>query len=387
MYHLIEQWVCPPAGFFSTSSRMILSAVTALLLVLFLGGAYIRMLWKFKIGQPIREGETYYETLARLHKEKKNTPTMGGVLFLGATLVSTLLWADGSSIFVWLMVLSLVFFAGMGAIDDWAKLKKKNALGLSAKRRFLAASLFSGLLILVMQVPDLLTFIGVSVPKVISDGQPISWNEWRSTMFVPCVFGGIAISSVGGWILFRLIELGCLVGTPNAVNLTDGLDGLAAGLSVLVSSTFALVAFFSNHMELSTYHGLVYVESSGEIAVILSGLAGALLGFLWFNCHPAQLFMGDTGSLGIGALLGTAAFLLNQEWLLFLVGILFVAEALSVIIQVGSYQLFGRRIFRCTPIHHHFEYAGVHEMKVVLRFWILGLLSAAFGIQTLTLVF
>jgi len=183
----------------------------------------------------------------------------------------------------------------------------------------------------------------------------------------------------------RLVEWGCLVGTPNAVNLSDGLDGLASGLAVFVALTFALISFFSNHMELSSHHGLPYIESSGEIGVILCGLAGALLGFLWFNCHPAQIFMGDTGSLGIGALLGTSAFLLHQEWFLFLVGIVFVAEAASVILQVASCKLFKRKIFRCTPLHHHFEYAGLHEMKVVLRFWIIGLLASALGVLTLVL--
>jgi len=198
-------------------------------------------------------------------------------------------------------------------------------------------------------------------------------------------FGPILFTSGLGLLFIKLVEWGCLVGTPNAVNLSDGLDGLASGLSVLVAMTLALVAFFSNHLELSTHHGLAYIESSGEIAVFLCGLTGALLGFLWFNCHPAQIFMGDTGSLGIGALLGTSAFLLHQEWFLFLVGIVFVAEAISVILQVISYRLFKKRIFRCTPLHHHFEYKGLHEMKVVLRFWIIGLLASVLGILTLVL--
>lgn len=387
MYLLLEQWLQTPAGFFSTSTRMIFAAVVSLLLVLFFGKSYIALLWRLKIGQPIREGEVYYAKLAELHKEKKNTPTMGGVLFLSATLISMILWSDWASIFVRLMALSLLFFGGMGAMDDWAKLKKKSSSGVLAKTRFFWQSAWSIFLIILMLCPSVFSYLGCSIPKVSLNGNVSTWSEWRNTMFIPGVMGGVAITSIIGWIVFRLIEWGCLVGTPNAVNLTDGLDGLASGLAVLVASTLSLVAFFSNHMELSAYHGLAYVESSGEIAVILSALAGALLGFLWFNCHPAQVFMGDTGSLGIGALLGTSAFLLNQEWLLFLVGIVFVVEALSVMLQVLSCKLRHKKIFRCSPLHHHFEYAGLHEMKVVLRFWIIGLLASAFGILTLTLVY
>jgi phospho-N-acetylmuramoyl-pentapeptide-transferase len=384
MYQLIESWGLLPAGFFSTSSRMVLSALFSLLFVLFLGNGYIRLLWNLKIGQPIREGKEYYAKLAELHKEKKNTPTMGGILFLGATFLSTLLWADWTSLFVRILVSSLFFFTIMGALDDWSKLKKKSSSGLRARTRFLLQSAWSLLLIAIMAFPDFFSCLGTTLPKVSIDGGSLSWNEWNRALFFP-IAGGVIFTSVLGWLFMRLVEWGCLVGTPNAVNLTDGLDGLASGLAVLASLTLALLAFFSNHTELSAHHGLPYIESSGEIAVILCSLTGALLGFLWFNCHPAQMFMGDTGSLGIGALLGTAAFLLHQEWFLFFVGIVFVAEAISVILQVGSCKLFKRKIFRCTPLHHHFEYAGLHEMKVVLRFWIIGLLASAFAILTLVL--
>ena len=376
-----------PAGFFSTSSRMALAFVSSLLLVLLLGKKYISLLWHLKLGQPIREGEVYYAKLAELHKEKKNTPTMGGLLFLSATLLATILWADWNSLFVRIMAVALLFFGTLGAVDDWAKLKKKNSSGIKARTRFVLESLWSLLLIGLMLSPQLFHYLGCAIPKVCLAEIPVSWNSWRDTMSVPFVFQGVAITSVVGWLFFRLIEWGCLVGTPNAVNLTDGLDGLASGLAVLAASTLALIGFLTNHMELSNHFGLTYVESSGEIAIILCALSGSLLGFLWFNCHPAQIFMGDTGSLGIGALLGTAAFLLNQEWLLALVGIVFVMEALSVILQVGSFKIFQKRIFRCTPLHHHFEYAGLHEMKVVLRFWIIGLLAAATSVLTLTLVF
>ena len=387
MYLLFDRLFEMPAGFFSTSTRMILAALIALILVLLLGSSYIKLLWRLKIGQPIREGEVYYAKLAELHKSKKNTPTMGGVLFLGATLLSTILWADWNSIFVKIMAISLLFFGTMGALDDWSKLKNKSASGLGAKTRFMAETIWSCTLITLMLFPSLFSYLGSGIPKVALQGEMTSWSEWRNSLFLPGVMGGVAITSLLGWLLFRVVEWGCLVGTPNAVNLTDGLDGLAAGLGVLVASTLALVAFFSNHMELSAYHGIAYVESSGEIGVILSALAGALLGFLWFNCHPAEVFMGDTGSLGIGALLGTASFLLNQEWLLFLIGIVFVAEALSVMLQVLSCKVRKKRLFRCAPLHHHFEYGGLHEMKVVLRFWIIGLLASIVGILSLTLVF
>lgn len=372
MYHMIEHFCSSSGLLFSTSSRMVLSALCGLLFVLFLGKKYIRFLWHFKIGQPIREGKEYYARLAELHKEKKNTPTMGGVLFLGATLFSMVLWSDWNSPFVRIITLSLLFFTTIGAIDDWSKLQKRSSSGLSAKSRFLLQSGCSFLLIFLMLSPE---WIGHFIPKVALGGETLSWSDWNRMQCIP-FFGYVMGSSLVGWLCMRLVEWGCLVGTPNAVNLSDGLDGLASGLAVLVAFTFALIAFFSNYTDLSAYHGLAYIESSGEIAVIAAALAGSLIGFLWFNSHPAQLFMGDTGSLGIGSILGTSAFLLHQEWLLFFVGIVFVAEAVSVMIQVASCKFLKRKIFRCTPLHHHFEYAGLHEMKVVFRFWIIGLLAA-----------
>ena len=384
MYQMIEHWITLPAGFFSTSSRMVLSALFGLIFVLLFGHKYIRLLWHFKIGQPIREGKEYYAKLAELHKDKKNTPTMGGVLFLSATFFSALLWADWSSPFVRILIASLFFFTTLGAMDDWTKLKKKSSAGLTAKMRFLLQTAWSFFLILFMTHPEWFSFFGGVTPKVSFDDKAVAWSQWNTTLFCPLI-GSIALSTGLGWVFLRLIEWGCLVGTPNAVNLTDGLDGLASGLAVFASLTLALVSFFSNHLQLSAHHGLAYIESSGEIGVILCGLTGALLGFLWFNCHPAQIFMGDTGSLGIGALLGTSAFLLHQELFLFLVGIVFVAEAGSVILQVASCKLFKKKIFRCSPLHHHFEYSGLHEMKVVLRFWIIGLLAASLAVLTLVL--
>lgn len=384
MYQLIENWIVLPAGFFSTSSRMVLSALTSLLFVLFFGDRFIRLLWRFKIGQPIREGKEYYATLAELHKDKKNTPTMGGLLFLGATIFSAVLWADWNVLFVRLLAASLFFFMILGALDDWSKLKKKSSSGLSGKTRFFLESSWSLFLIFFVTYPEFFSFLGSHPIKVSVAGDALPWEVWNTMMFLPSV-GPVLFTSGLGFLFVRLVEWGCLVGTPNSLNLSDGLDGLASGLSVLAAMTLALVAFFSNHLELSSHHGLAYIESSGEIGVFLCGLTGALLGFLWFNCHPAQIFMGDTGSLGVGALLGTSAFFLHQEWFLFLVGIVFVAEAVSVILQVISYRCFKKRIFRCTPLHHHFEYQGLHEMKVVLRFWIIGLLASAIGILTLVL--
>lgn len=372
-----------PDCFVRTSSRLMFAAVTALLLVLLTGRPFIRKLVQYKIGQKIREfaGQSFH--LAELHKQKKETPTMGGLLVIFAVVVSALLWADLSSIYTLLLLGALLVFGTVGAIDDFAKLKSKSFKGLSGKTRLLIQSLFALLVIAFFARPSLFTSLGFSLPSIELLGRSIEWKTFQASMYIPFITKPVFIAAGLSWILIFFFEWLTIVGAANAVNLTDGLDGLAAGCSVFTVGALCLLAFLSNNSNLSNYYSLPYIESSGEIAVCLAALLGACLGFLWFNTYPAQVFMGDTGSLAIGGMLGTAAVSLRREWFLALIGAVFVVETFSVIIQVISFRHSGKRIFRCAPIHHHFEYAGLHEAKVVMRFWIVSLIFAAVGIISL----
>lgn len=359
-------------------SRSILAAVTSLLLTLLFAPAFIRWLQTKKVGQPIRDDEGFL--LAELHKKKKNTPTMGGLLIMSSVLVSAIVWADWSTMFPWLLMGSLLVFGIIGIFDDWAKLKSKSSKGVSGRRRLLVQSLFALGVIFLLASPHTLLSLGIQVPHLEYKGAPISWNEWLSSLYVPFKTNPFFVACGFSWIVIWGIQWLAMVGSANAVNLTDGLDGLAAGCSVLVTVPLAILAFICNYPDLASLYSVVSIQGSSEVAVCLAALCGGCLGFLWFNAYPAQVFMGDTGSLAIGGMVGTAAVVLHREWLLALVGGLFVVETVSVIMQVVAFKNSGRRIFRCTPIHHHFEYGGIHEAKVVVRFWIVGLLLAIIGL-------
>lgn len=349
------------------SHRLCFAALTAFLLTLFMGPKFIKKLYELKMGQSIRKEEC--EPLYELHKKKKETPTMGGILILFSLLMASLVWMDLKSPFIWILLGTTFILGAVGGYDDYLKIKYKNARGLSGKKKLLVQLLLAASVALYMIWPS----------------SPM--HHVAGSYFLPFVAHPLLILSGGALAVAFLFTLFVIVGSSNAVNLTDGLDGLAAGCMILASLVFALVAFLSGSRELASNFHLLYIEGASEMAVFLAALVGASLGFVWFNGYPAQLFMGDIGSLTMGGILGVSAVLLRKEGLLALVGAIFVAEALSVILQVGSYKLCNKkRIFLCAPLHHHFEYKGIPETKVVIRFWIVAFLLAALGTASVVFV-
>src|SRR5882672_5471146 len=336
--------------------RTALATLTALLISFGLGSWLIRKLKDLQIGQNIRpEGP-------QSHRTKKGTPTMGGLLIILAAVLPTLLWADLTNRYVWIAVASTLAFGTIGFIDDYLKLRKTRSLGLSVRGK-MAAQIFVaaivGIYLVHLAQADLFT-THFSFPF---------FKRWTPDL---------------GWFYAPFIML-VLVGSANAVNLTDGLDGLAIGSVLIASATFAILSYVVGHAVVADYLGIPNVKGAGELTIFCASLVGASLGFLWYNCNPAQIFMGDVGSMALGGALGTVAVLIKQEILLVFVGGLFVIEALSVILQVGSFKLRGKRIFRMAPLHHHFELAGWPEQKVVIRFWIVAIIFALMSLSTLKL--
>lgn len=377
-----------PAAFYYSSTRMLLAALTSLVFTLFLGPACIRKLYALKTGQSIRVEDC--PMLAQLHEKKKDTPAMGGILILGSMLVALFLWMDLQSVFTWILFATTVWIGAIGAYDDFLKLKYKNSRGLKGKKKLFFQVVFAACLASYLFFPSVnegfLFSKSISLPVAQQEGSTLSLSAYSLQYYMPFIKDPICILQGLGVIAGFFFTIFVVTGSSNAVNLTDGLDGLASGCLVMVSLVLALVGFFSNNIELSKYLNILYIEGSGEIAVYLCALAGACLGFLWFNGSPAQVFMGDTGSLALGGILGVSAVLLRREFLLALVGGIFVVEALSVIIQVLSYRLRNKkRVFLCAPLHHHFEYKGWPETKVVMRFWIISLLLCIIGIISLKL--
>lgn len=374
-----------PAVFFYTSTRMILAAVTGLLLSITLGPFFIKKLYELKVGESTRMGDC--PPLALLHHKKKDTPTMGGCLIIFCMLAALLLWMDLSHAFTLILLLTTCVLGVVGGRDDYLKLKYKNSKGLAGKKKMFWQSLVAGLLALYLLSPTVNHFlydVGFVPPVIKEAAHPISVQEYALRIYVPFFKEPVLIFSAAFAVISALFMMFVVVGSSNAVNLTDGLDGLAAGCLIMVAASLALIAFLSNNVDIAGYLNILYIEGSGEIAIYLSAFAGACLGFLWYNGYPAQVFMGDTGSLALGGIIGVSAVLLRREALLGVVGGVFVAEALSVIIQVGSYRWRNqKRIFKCAPLHHHFELSGWPESKVVIRFWIVGLLLAIVGIASL----
>lgn len=385
-----------PAVFGYTSSRMIFSALTTLLCCIFLGPRFIKKLYEWKIGQSIRSVEEC-PLLAELHEKKKNTPTMGGLLMLFSMLLSLFLWMDLSSMYTWILFFTTIGVGAIGVYDDSLKLLKNNSKGLRGKKKMIGQVFISGVIALYLLCPpvtEVLSF-GRGAPSAKehykkkdrfhtgSMKKTLDTQEMSTQLYVPFFKKPLILK--GWWVLFAFfLFIFVITGSSNAVNLTDGLDGLAAGCLVMCSIVFALIAFLSSHIELSRYLHILYIQGSSEIAVYLFAMGGACLGFLWYNGYPAQVFMGDTGSLSLGAILGVCSILLRREILLAIVGGIFVLEALSVILQVLSYKYRGKkRIFLCAPLHHHFEYKGWPETKIVLRFWIIGLILAILGAASL----
>lgn len=383
-----------PAVFFYASTRMILAAITTLLFTIFLGPRFIKKLYELKMGQSIRVEDC--PMLGELHKKKKDTPTMGGILILSSMLLALLLWMDLSSSYTLILAVTTLWLGTVGGIDDYLKLKYKNTKGLSARRKMLLQTIFAILLSLYLLSPTVTkslssddAFLPPTAKEYVQEGKitlahSLNTKEMMVRYYIPLFKEPVFILSGVGILVACMITWFTVTGASNAVNLTDGLDGLAAGCLVMASFVLGIVAFLSNHADIARYLNILYLEGSGEIAIYLFALAGAALGFLWYNGHPAQVFMGDVGSLALGGILGVSAVLLRKEVLFALIGGIFVAEAFSVILQVGSYKLRNKkRIFLIAPLHHHFEYKGWPETKVVMRFWIIGFILAMLGLASL----
>jgi phospho-N-acetylmuramoyl-pentapeptide-transferase len=366
-----------------TSTRMMLAAITALMISIFMGPRFIKKLKEMKAGQPVRSD------LGELHSKKKDTPTMGGILIIFSMIVSMLLWMDLTHIFTLILFITTIVLGSIGASDDYLKLKFKNTKGLSGKKKLIGQGVVASLLGLYLLVPAIQESVQIGSwynPPIVKDSLQniIPVQEYATRLYIP-FFKEHIIQFSGIFLLISFLFTICVVaGASNAVNLTDGLDGLAAGCLILVAICLGIIAFLSNNVDISGYLNILYIEGSGEIAVYMSAFIGACLGFLWYNGHPAQVFMGDTGSLALGGIIGVTAVLLRREFLLAIVGGIFVAEALSVIAQVGSYKFRNKkRVLLCAPLHHHFEFMGWAETKVVLRFWIIGLVLAIIGLASI----
>ncbi len=334
--------------------RGILAALTSLLLSLWLGPAVIRRLGQLKGGQPIRKDGP------QSHFSKAGTPTMGGALILITVLLSVLLWGDLRNKYVWTVLLVMLAFGAIGWYDDWIKIVKRDPNGLKSRWKYLLQSIF-GL------AAGLYLYLYADVPAA-------------TTFYVP-LFKSIALPLVG--ISFVAIAYFWIVGFSNAVNLTDGLDGLAIMPTVLVAVGLGVFAYASGNAVFSNYLQIPQVPGAGELVIICTAIAGAGLGFLWFNTYPAMVFMGDIGALALGAVLGTIAVIVRQELVLVVMGGIFVIETLSVMIQVASFKLTGKRVFRMAPIHHHFELKGWPEPRVIVRFWIISVVLVLLGLATL----
>lgn len=333
--------------------RTILSVLTALFLSLLIGPAVIRQLGRLQIGQHVRDDGP------QSHLSKAGTPTMGGALIILVIAVTTLLWGDLSNRFLWTALLTTLAFGVIGWYDDYLKITRKNSKGLSARAKYacqsVSALLAAGALYHLAQSPTETTLI---VPFFKQLAVDLGWAYLITTYFV-------------------------VVGSSNAVNLTDGLDGLAIMPTVLIAAAFVVFAYVTGNVKFSAYLGVPYVMGVGEICVFCGAIVGAGLGFLWFNTYPAQVFMGDIGALALGAALGIVAVMVRQELILVVMGGVFVLETVSVILQVASFKLTGRRIFRMAPIHHHFELKGWPEPRVIVRFWIISVILVLIGLATL----
>jgi phospho-N-acetylmuramoyl-pentapeptide-transferase len=335
--------------------RAIIGALTALLVSLFIGPMMIRRLSQYKVGQVVRDDGP------QSHLSKNGTPTMGGSLVLIAIALSTLLWGDLSNRYIWLVLLVTIGSGIIGWRDDYLKLVKKNSKGLSARHKYLFQSLIG---------------LAAACYLYFTATLPV-----ETQLVFP--FFKHMLWPLGPF--FILLAYFVIVGTSNAVNLTDGLDGLAILPAVMVAAALGIFAYATGNWQFANYLAIPYVSGAGEIAVFCAALVGAGLGFLWFNTYPAQVFMGDVGALSLGAALGIIAVIVRQELILFLMGGIFVLETVSVILQVASFKLTGRRIFRMAPIHHHFELKGWPEPRVIVRFWIITFILVLCGLATLKL--
>jgi phospho-N-acetylmuramoyl-pentapeptide-transferase len=359
LYHLLLSFY-PQVGLLNVTRyitfRTAAASITALVISLVLGPWLIRRLREFQIGQVIRQEGP------QSHHAKAGTPTMGGLLILAASLVPTLLWADLTNAYIWVAVLATAVFGGIGLLDDYLKITRRSSGGLSARQK-----------------------MGLQIVVAVAVGLVLLWlvqlGLYNTRLIFP--FFKQLVPDLGWW--YVPFAAFVLVGASNAVNLTDGLDGLAISTFTIAAAAFTALAYVTGHAVFASYLLIAHVVPAGELTIFCGALVGASLGFLWYNAHPAEIFMGDVGSLALGGALGTVAILIKQELLLVFVGGVFVLEALSVIVQVASFKLTGKRVFRMAPLHHHFELIGWEEPKVIARFVIVAIIFALFSLTTLKL--
>ena len=359
MLLLVAQYLSEYASFFNVfnylSLRAILGVLTALMMSFVLGPVMIRRLNVMRVGQTIRDDGP------ESHLIKGGTPTMGGTLILLAIFVSTLLWSDLNNHYVWVVLLTTIGFGLIGFWDDYKKIKYSSSNGLSAKYKYSLQSI-------VALISSLYLYMQTSQPETVE--------------YIVPFFKDVSIHLGFG---FVIISYFVIVGASNAVNLTDGLDGLAIMPSVLIGCSLGVIAYLSGNVIYAEYLHIPYIRDAGEVLVFCASLGGAGLGFLWFNTYPAQVFMGDVGALSLGGALGVIAVIVRHEIVFFIMSGIFVVEALSVIIQVASFKLTGKRVFRMAPLHHHYELKGWAEPKVIVRFWIITVILVLFALATLKL--
>jgi phospho-N-acetylmuramoyl-pentapeptide-transferase len=372
LYEQLYKYVSPFRVFGYTTFRTAFASLTALFLCIVLGPWLIRKLREFQIGQYIREEGP------QSHQTKAGTPTMGGVLIIISIVIPTLLWADLTNPHIWIAISALMGYGWIGFLDDYAKVTKRRNLGLSPRQKlfyqFAFAFVFAALLLLMRAYGDFSTTMNVPFFKTWSPSLLIeSWmrNPWTYVL---------------GAAPFAIFVSLVVVFMSNAVNLTDGLDGLAIGLMVIAAGALTALTYVGGDVRLAEYLQIARNTRTSELTIFCGAMTGASIGFLWYNAHPAEIFMGDVGSLGLGGALAVVVVLIKQEVLLLFIGGIFILEAVSVVLQVGSFKLRGgKRIFKMAPLHHHFEQIGWKESKVIARFWIAGLVLALFALTTLKL--
>ncbi|MEK7405036.1 MAG: phospho-N-acetylmuramoyl-pentapeptide-transferase [Acidobacteriota bacterium] len=371
LYEQLFPYFSPFRVFRYVTFRTAFAGLTALLLCLVIGPWLIARLKQFQIGQHIREDGP------RSHQKKAGTPTMGGVLIVVSVLVPTLLWSNLTNPYIWTALFAMLGFAAIGFWDDYLKVRRGKNLGLSGRKKILLQCLVT-------------VAIGVVLLALRALGQYSTtmnvpfFKQLRPTLLIES-FLASAWTYPLAFTFFFLFLFFVLVGSTNAVNLTDGLDGLAIGLMVIAAGAMTVLTYTSGHSVFARYLDLIWLPAAPELTIFCGALTGASLGFLWYNAHPAEIFMGDVGSLALGGSMGVVAVLIKQEILLLFIGGIFALEALSVILQVGSYKLRRKRIFKMAPLHHHFEALGWQESKIIVRFWVAGLILAMFALTTLKL--
>jgi len=367
LFHLFS-----PFRIFSFSTfRTAMASITAFLILLVLGPWFIERMRQFQIAQYIRQDGP------QSHLKKAGTPTMGGLLIVASIVISTLLWANLRVPAVWVALAGLVSFGAIGFWDDYTKVKRKRNLGLTARQKLMLeilAAMLVGVLLLGMNASRAYS-TEINVPF---------FKDFKPDLLIHAWLGNPWTYPLAFSFFFAFVGM-VLVGASNAVNLTDGLDGLAIGLMLIAAGAMTVLSFLSGNADLAKYLDLARTPGASELTIFCGAMTGASLGFLWYNAHPADIFMGDVGSLALGGGLATVAVLLKQELLLPFIGGVYVVEAVSVILQVGSFKLRGKRIFKMAPLHHHFEQLGWAESKVIARFWIAGLIMALFALTTLKL--